>query len=67
MSERSLGEAYHEADLLRGCRATFLENGGLHEGLVVGTDPFSGVELRTSAGTVLMRPDLASLESWEPR
>jgi biotin-[acetyl-CoA-carboxylase] ligase BirA-like protein len=64
-SEDQLREAFREADLLQGCRARFEELGVIHEGVVTGIDPFTGVSLRTETGVTLMRPDLARLQAWE--
>ena len=64
-SEDQLRDAFREADLLQGCRARFEELGVVHEGVVTGIDPFTGVSLQTETGVTLMRPDLARLQSWE--
>ena len=63
-SEESLRTAFMEVDLLAGRRVVFEESGSLHEGVVEGVDPFSGVFLRTDQGLMHMRPDHARLHAW---
>ena len=64
MSREELQTAYARHDMLTGSIATIQENQHRFSGTVRCVDPFSGIELQTSAGLKRINPQLAHVIDW---
>ena len=64
LSREELQLAYARHDMLTGAQATIEEDGARFSGIVRGIDPFSGIDLETSAGTTRIDPQRAHVIDW---